>query len=321
MRACKKSRPVRNGFTLAEILTALAVVAVLLSLLIPALNTVRKKAQVVKQQAQFHGIEVGLEAFRADWGDYPPSEYPGDFDVKKGEAFASPCTCASQRLAEALIGRDGLGFHQSSEFRAWGLADVNGDGILDPVPNAAPGIYDAVWGVTLSGVNGGVQTAEQNLAARKGPYLELETANAVMFSKYYEPRSIDDTYILADAFPKKMTKSGLELGMPILYYRANPGRIGNDPVYEKWGTNTYNLNDSFCGSAGIIARSVPFQSTSTSHPLSQAYSDVNAANLFYSRILNPNFTSPPRPYRANSFLLQSAGPDGLYGTPDDIFNF
>jgi len=320
MRACKKSRPVRKGFTLAEILTTLAVVAVLLSLLIPALNTVRKKAQVVKQQAQFHGIEVGLEAFRADWGDYPPSEYPGDFDVEKGSGFSAPCTCASQRLAEALIGRDGLGFHQSSEFRALGLADVNGDGILDPVPNAAPGIYNAASGVTLSG-SGGVQTVEQNLAARKGPYLEVETANAVMFSKYYAPDRIDDTYVLADAFPKKMKRSGVELGMPILYYRANPGRIGNDPAYGNWGTNTYNLNDSYCDSQGIIVRPVPFQSTSTSHPLSQAGSNASAANLFYSRILNPNFTSPPRPYRANSFLLQSAGPDGLYGTPDDIFNF
>jgi len=170
-------------------------------------------------------------------------------------------------------------------------------------------------GFTLSG--GGVQTPEQNLAARKGPYLEVETANAVMFGKYYAPDRMDDTYVLADAFPKKMKKSGLELGMPILYYRANPGRIGNNPASGNWGTNTYNLNDSFCDGQGIIVRPVPFQSTSTSHPLS----DTSAANLFYGRILNPNFTSPPRPYRANSFLLQSAGPDGLYGTPDDIFNF
>ena len=28
-----------------------------------------------------------------------------------------------------------------------------------------------------------------------------------------------------------------------------------------------------------------------------------------------------QPYNANSFLLISPGPDGLYGTPDDIRNF
>jgi hypothetical protein len=38
-------------------------------------------------------------------------------------------------------------------------------------------------------------------------------------------------------------------------------------------------------------------------------------------IKNPNFTSPPRPYKNDSFILQCAGPDALYGTQDDIFNF
>ena len=51
---------------------------------------------------------------------------------------------------------------------------------------------------------------------------------------------------------------------------------------------------------------------------------------FTNSILNPNFprdlTALPnpiygRPYRADSFILQSAGPDGIYGTPDDIYNF
>jgi len=43
--------------------------------------------------------------------------------------------------------------------------------------------------------------------------------------------------------------------------------------------------------------------------------------LFYSRIRNPNFTSPDRPYRSESFILQSAGYDGLFGTADDVYNF
>jgi len=43
--------------------------------------------------------------------------------------------------------------------------------------------------------------------------------------------------------------------------------------------------------------------------------------LFYDQTQNTNFVSPPRPYRADSFILHSAGPDGLYGTVDDVFNF
>jgi hypothetical protein len=75
--------------------------------------------------------------------------------------------------------------------------------------------------------------------------------------------------------------------------------------------NTYSINDSFCNSLGIIK------------PGSGHYGDdvPTNASIFYNAIQNPNFTSPPRPYRAESFILQSAGPDGLYGTMDDIFNF
>jgi len=38
-------------------------------------------------------------------------------------------------------------------------------------------------------------------------------------------------------------------------------------------------------------------------------------------ILNPQVTAINRPYRAGSYILISAGKDGLYGSPDDIFNF
>jgi len=36
---------------------------------------------------------------------------------------------------------------------------------------------------------------------------------------------------------------------------------------------------------------------------------------------NDEITTASRPYRTGSFILISAGKDGLYGTDDDIFNF
>jgi prepilin-type N-terminal cleavage/methylation domain-containing protein len=309
MRPNQKNKRTRFGFTLVEMLTALAVIAVLLALLIPALNMVQKKAQTVKQKGQFHSIEVGLEAFRSDWGDYPPSAYqPATYGAGSIAAF---------RLAEALIGRDGLGFHPSSQFREGGLADLDGDLAID----------DQVYHSTIDMP---YETAAANLAARKGPYLELETANAVRIREIYGAAAagaLDDTYVLADAFTKKMRVTGKEVGMPILYYRARTDRINNDPTTPPtaWDTNnTYNLNDSYCNAANTISLfllAVPFQSAVSVHPLADCGTNINSSRLFYSMIQNPNFTSPARPYRANSFLLHSAGLDGLYGTPDDMFNF
>ena len=67
--------PQKYGFTLVEILTAIAVVAILLALLIPALTAVQDTAMRVKQRTQFHSIEVALETFSTDTGDYPPSRW------------------------------------------------------------------------------------------------------------------------------------------------------------------------------------------------------------------------------------------------------
>lgn len=311
----KRKIKTRNGFTLVELLTTLAVIGILLGLLIPALNQVAKTATRVKQKAQFHSIGLGLEAFRNDYGDYPRSEW----DLAKYGNYP-----ASQRLAEAMIGWDGFGFHQSSRFRADGKGDIDGDGILDPVAAGAT-LYDVVGGVAASsGDPAKSQTGAQNLAARKGPYLELESANAVKLTAIYDPGMVSnfpETYVLADMYKQvKNRVTGRQIGMPILYYKANKLKVGNstsgyDPALG-WPNNTYNLGDSLCTNLGLIK--IP-------SPSGQMHFNGNVqanASAFYNAIANPNFPGPPaRPYRADSFLLHSAGPDGVYGTMDDMFNF
>ena len=71
----KKNLYCGSGFTVVEMLTTVAIIAILIGLLIPALNMVKEAALNVKQRAQFNGIEFALEAFRAEpvFGDYPPS--------------------------------------------------------------------------------------------------------------------------------------------------------------------------------------------------------------------------------------------------------
>jgi len=282
-----KSKTLLTGFTLVELLTTLAVIGVLLALLIPALNQVTKTAANVKQRGQFHAIGVALEAFRSDTGDYPPSQW--------NPAVYGNYT-ASQRLAEAIIGQDGFGFHPASQFRA--------DGTVDSTPATA--LYAPAVDVTAN---------PDNLKLRKGPYLELENANAVKLGSLYGTAAapLVDTYILADMY--KITKNlatGKMTGMPILYYKAN--RLKSRHAFEAADNettiaqlNTYNVYDSINGIAA--------KPNAAYHPL---YANPG---WFYGQTANPNFTSPPRPYRAESFLLHSAGPDGRYGTSDDVFNF
>jgi len=48
--------------------------------------------------------------------------------------------------------------------------------------------------------------------------------------------------------------------------------------------------------------------------------NMNGVWLFYNAITNPKM-SQPRPYNMNTYILISAGHDGIYGTKDDICNF
>jgi len=123
-------RPIKrkDAFTLVEILTTMAIIGILLAVLIPALNQVNKSAMNVKQRAQFHTLEMGLETFRTDMGDYPSSVW---------NTTLYGTYSASQRLAEAMVGRDGLGFHPDSIFHANGRSASNTE-IYYPGINSFP---------------------------------------------------------------------------------------------------------------------------------------------------------------------------------------
>lgn len=292
----------KAGFSLVELLTAVAVIGILLALLVPALNRVQDAALTAKQKAQFHSISIALEAVYTDTGDYPPSAWNTTL------YYLYP---ASQRLAEAMIGQDGFGLHKNSRWVTNGTA-LDNTGTAYPLYAPDQPIIDK--------------------SERFGPYLELENANAVKLSDIYPGSGIfpmgwrTDKFVLCDQYKVvKHVSTGKMGGMPILYYRANRNLTGHnasaadmDPATPN--TNTYDINDALCGGKGIPMQTVPFQTSVAKHPMATA-ANSDDFTWFYNRIQNPNFTSPARPYKSDSFILHSAGPDGLYGNSDDIFNF
>jgi prepilin-type N-terminal cleavage/methylation domain-containing protein len=271
----------RTGFTLVELLAALGIIALLAGLLIPALSMVRNTAKETKQKAQFAAIEMALTAFKNDYGDYPGSDWAlvGDY-------------CGTQKLTEALLGWDLLGFHPKSDFRFNGRND---DGEF---------IYDANNPIFFD--------------QRRGPYLELATADAfrlgnisVRYPGLYNATGplAPNTFVLCDVFgaQKVMLANGktARAGTPILYYRANTS--------AKTIREIYNVLDN---DALILIKQ---QADGGIHPLADPR---NQYQVFYDDyIRNPKISARPWPYRPDSYILISAGVDGLYGTSDDIRNF
>jgi len=309
-----KSRNIgtRSGFTMVELTAVIVVVAVLVSLLIPAINGVQKSAKNLRQRAQFASIEIALESFKNDHRDYPESIYNAVSSASVSKYGGA------QKLAEAMVGLDGFGFHPDSLWNADGT-----DG--SAVPMYQPGLGN-ITGITQAEI-------AANLEARSDLYLELETSNITKVDDIY-PDSVlgvhvaPGTFVLSDMFKKvKNISTGEKTGMPILYFKAylqntdqphardlagnssNPYSSANDDL-----TNSTIRNYRYCISdcKNFISLDAPFDGTR--HPMN------NNNNMdFYDAVAHPDFTGVP--YRSDSYILLSAGADGYYGTEDDVYNF
>ncbi len=312
----------RSGLTVIEILVVVGIIALLVGMLLPAVHTVQKMARETKQKAQFTSIELGLAAFKNDYGDYPPSDWQGPVVGGVGDY------CGAQKLAEALVGWDLLGFHPSSAWRSDGLD--NGGG-------------------------GTVYTASDTLEKRNGRYVDLDTANAFLLGGGPDALFPDTsgswggalaprTYVLCDVFPVNERKvilgneKTVSPGTPILYYRANPASKVLFPLPGDLDVLTeariYNARDNAALiGLGRLADAAKPAGMRRLHKLDgscllepeEVRRLLNPGDVFLYfyqlYIRDPRVQQRPWPYRPDSYLLISAGADGLYGTDDDICNF
>jgi prepilin-type N-terminal cleavage/methylation domain-containing protein len=288
-----------RGFTLIELLTAVTIIAI----------QVKKLAGSAKQKAQNSSIEIGLTLYRNDMGEYPQSHGldltltdPNDYKYS-----------GAHTLAEAMFGYDLLGVHPNTVFRLDGL-DKSGNPTIYPTgtgePNAA------------------------NLGNRKGPYLDRTNIGV------YEPNQIFTTlgslsepgHMICDVFTFKSKKIGnkrCKIGTPVLYFRANLSPVNAQSIsypippssnFDSHTRNVYNYGDNL----GPIAAGRLQDNGGIDHKLYETTGNPTGS-IFYNFIRDPMIPKTSgtygRPVRPDSFLLISAGFDGLYGTRDDICNF
>lgn len=287
MRPVAKHAGQRAAFTIVELLTVMSIIVILIGLLVPALNQVRRYATNVRQRAQFHSIGQALELFHNEFGWYPPS----DALDGTGAHYAG-----AMKLCEAIMGKDLLGVHTNTAFRADGM-DSTGSMQLYP-QNPPP----------------------NNLKSRKGPYLPAENANAYRLESIYGSGNVGGflgtNFVLCDVYERQMV-SGEKTGMPILYYRANTANSLHDPTLSvgpaNSGGNIYNYWDN----QELLQLGKPWEpagAQSTPHNLA-------SPTRFYRNTRSEKISTAVRPVRPDTYILISAGWDGEYGTADDVYNF
>jgi len=285
MKSIVKQSNRKAAFTIIELLTVMSIIVILIGVLVPALNNVRKYAKKVKQLAQFNSIQSAIELFSNENDGYPPS---GALDG------ANQPYCGAMKLCEAMMGRDLLGFHPDSVFRADGLDAAGVRDIYLPTPD--------------------------NLRARMGALLQFENANAYrlgvdIYGSGQTAPFLESAFVLCDVYTRDM-RTGKKTGLPILYYKAEASNYLHDPntaptPQDSMG-NIYNYWDNHA----LVNLGKPWEEASkiTTHSLAEPA-------RFYRNTRNNQITTVRRPYRTDSYILISAGYDGEYGTADDICNF
>lgn len=269
MKPIAKQSDKKAAFTIIELLTVMSIIILLIGLLVPGLNLIRRYAKRVKQKAQFHSIGIAIDLFNAEWDGYPPSDAFGPAGTYK--------YCGAMKLAEAMVGKDSWGFNPDSDFTA-------GD--------ATPPLYHDP--ITLPG---------------RKQYLKLEGANVETIGNLYNPPTpfVPSEVVLCDVYAHR-THTGERVGMPILYYRANTSNTSHLPPPAPPGENIYNYQDN---------EELIKLNTYEGEP------HLLDPPTFYEEIRNKKINIPKmdRPYRADSYMLISAGFDGKYGTKDDVLNY
>ena len=110
--------------------------------------------------------------------------------------------------------------------------------------------------------------------------------------------------------------------MPILYYRANVSGTTNPNANNEVAIgDPYNIYD-YKDNDELVKLPMPWNGRKHIMDSTMTASREGPRATFYEKINNDMVDiTDGRPFRVDSYILLSAGFDGEYGTPDDIFNF
>jgi type II secretory pathway pseudopilin PulG len=293
-----------------ELLVVIAIIALLIGILMPALGLLKRISTNLRQKSIFHGFETGLELFSKDFDGYPDSM------ITTGSG-SPPYVCGAQHLVETIAGRDERGFEPRT---GWYAPD---DSLYNS--NVPSDLYD--------------DSVKESLNRRKPIYVELKKGTGVFtMADLYGTGKCGDVYesdasgrprapVFTDVFrKKKITLSSgdsVKVGSPILYYKADSASryfkvSPMPPYYDEW---IYNILDN-----DSIVKLGTLEDPAVKHRFASDYTDTddnnkNGVEIFYDAITNPNIHTHEKPFNAKTFILISAGWDGIFGTKDDISSF
>jgi prepilin-type N-terminal cleavage/methylation domain-containing protein len=135
----------RAAFTLVELLTVIAIIAVLMGLLFPALNSAKDPARKTQAGADVKAIVTAIKAFQAEYGKYPmPATDQGTDKIYSGSTQANVMNIL--RANENIVNTRQISYIEPKMTKS---ANSKVGGL-----NPTDGIYYDPWGASSAGTGG-----------------------------------------------------------------------------------------------------------------------------------------------------------------------
>lgn len=78
-----------NGFTLVELLSIIAIMAILMGITIPVIRSANARAKIARAKSDIAKLEAAAEQYKNDYGSYPTS---GNTNIYNAARSTSPVT-------------------------------------------------------------------------------------------------------------------------------------------------------------------------------------------------------------------------------------
>ena len=293
-----------HGFTLVELLIVMAVIVLLVAILLPVINKVKKQGQVTATRAQIIAIEQACTSYHFDY-----NAYPGVYlEAALAGSNLKDKISGTENLVLSLMGGHAGDAGQHTK----NLSELEDRGLLQgPEESIGSNNRKAAY-----------YTPKNNELRRALRELEVDASGSVLPAL---TTAGDEAYV--DHIPEFHDR--FSEGLPLIYLRARPGR--KNIIGE---TSNEVANAIFNATAAYAyARAIT--------PNGEASNLTWAANIA-KLITDPRYTDEElydpdmtdndevdnfddshrwKTYHDDRFVLISAGPDRIYGTKDDVCNF
>ncbi|MFN0134815.1 MAG: type II secretion system protein [Phycisphaerae bacterium] len=348
----------REAFTLVELLTVVAIIGLLIGILVPALSAARNQAKEASTKAQLDSIGKGCLMFSSDNSKLPASGGNNPFVAAGAYSNLGPTLTGTQWLVVQLVGPDRQGYVKNdlsndhdadgritaTDWNAWyelpGASGYSGKKYSRATPYVDP---DGKNYQTLA------QFVEDNsLSDDEIANLPAQLANGldtpdVEWSSARVPYFIDAfkgpiLYYAATAGAEAPFSTGqgsnrsLKIG---LYDQSDNAAItGSEVRVGRWD-RAQSVGFDFRGSgwsndpdavpnAHFMARLGWDADEPNKWPVQRSFARTLADRSIYDTTKRGTGAAEEgriAPRNPDTFVMVSAGRDGLFGTDDDITNF